>query len=674
MSALADNTLTVSSAEGHPGDVVDVTLSLANTDAVVAAEIKIPLTNYTQYVDGSATLSSARSNDHSISASSADGMLSIYVYGFGNAPLKGNSGELCTFRLKLGKEPAAYSLNPTVLLSSASGQSLTSSTSTGTVTLLAPKLTITTPEIDYGHVPIRSTYTKSLTLHNSGTEPLTISNITFDAAELSAAENSFTIAAGSSKSVTISYAPIRYGRISHTATVTSNAVNGAQKSTIIADPYSVNELRVVNTSGVSDTEATVSLTLKNMEPITAGQISFTMPDGLAYVDGSVATAERASALGASVALSGKQLTLFFYSQENAVIEEGNGDILTFRVRLVGKSGYYYLTPKDVILSNRKTMNMVSATSQGYVQIQSPTINCNSSLSLPKTPVTNTAEKSFSISNNGQIDLIVNNVTFLAEGYSIKEELPITIARNTSKNITVCFAPEKEGNYRTTMNIYSNDPAARLKAVTISSEIYEPNNLSLAGAWTNRNANYRLDVALDNYTSIVGAQMDVHLPSGVSQENVGSAFSTSNRLQGMMTSCIALGGGVYRVVMYSINNTPITSNSGNLFSLLLDVNNIEQIEGQTLLIDNIVLSNANGTNYASSSMNSLVVDEAPELPTLIGDVNGDGKVTMADAVATMDYYLHWTAASSADAPYDINQDGKITMADAVEVMNIYLTTK
>lgn len=59
---------------------------------------------------------------------------------------------------------------------------------------------------------------------------------------------------------------------------------------------------------------------------------------------------------------------------------------------------------------------------------------------------------------------------------------------------------------------------------------------------------------------------------------------------------------------------------------------------------------------------------------LGDVNGDGKVTMADAVATMEYYLRWTSTSDEDKKYDVNHDGKITMADAVEIMNIYLTTK
>lgn len=56
----------------------------------------------------------------------------------------------------------------------------------------------------------------------------------------------------------------------------------------------------------------------------------------------------------------------------------------------------------------------------------------------------------------------------------------------------------------------------------------------------------------------------------------------------------------------------------------------------------------------------------------GDVNGDGRVTVADAVAVMDYYLHWNGASDLDADYDVNGDGRVTVADAVETMNIYLT--
>lgn len=67
------------------------------------------------------------------------------------------------------------------------------------------------------------------------------------------------------------------------------------------------------------------------------------------------------------------------------------------------------------------------------------------------------------------------------------------------------------------------------------------------------------------------------------------------------------------------------------------------------------------------------DPMSAVPLIQGDVNGDGKVTVADAVAVIDYYLHWIEASSEDKKYDINGDGHVTVADAVEVITIYLTS-
>lgn len=67
------------------------------------------------------------------------------------------------------------------------------------------------------------------------------------------------------------------------------------------------------------------------------------------------------------------------------------------------------------------------------------------------------------------------------------------------------------------------------------------------------------------------------------------------------------------------------------------------------------------------------DPMSAAPLIKGDVNGDGKVTVADAVAVIDYYLHWIEASSEDKKYDINGDGHVTVADAVEVITIYLTS-
>jgi RNA polymerase sigma factor (sigma-70 family) len=55
-------------------------------------------------------------------------------------------------------------------------------------------------------------------------------------------ETEFTIAIGGTKSVTLQYAPVNWGTISRTISVTSNAMNGVQKANVVADPFSVNEL------------------------------------------------------------------------------------------------------------------------------------------------------------------------------------------------------------------------------------------------------------------------------------------------------------------------------------------------------------------------------------------------------------------------------------------------
>lgn len=48
----------------------------------------------------------------------------------------------------------------------------------------------------------------------------------------------------------------------------------------------------------------------------------------------------------------------------------------------------------------------------------------------------------------------------------------------------------------------------------------------------------------------------------------------------------------------------------------------------------------------------------------GDVNGDGKVTMADAVYLARYLGKWSGYPTTKEAADVNGDGKVTMADAV----------
>ena len=110
LATSAENKIKVSSVSGHPGDTVDVVVSLSSDGDASAMEVVIPLDKQTVYVEGSAVLDGTLCNGHNLSASSVDGELRIYVYSLSLQTLKAGEGLLATFKLRLKKEPADYIL------------------------------------------------------------------------------------------------------------------------------------------------------------------------------------------------------------------------------------------------------------------------------------------------------------------------------------------------------------------------------------------------------------------------------------------------------------------------------------------------------------------------------------------------------------------------------------
>ena len=604
--AIASNTLTLSSVSGTPQTEVEVVVSLDNTDAITALEMVLPLGEHLSYVNGSATLATARNNGHQLSAAQVGQDLRIYIYSLGLNAIPGNTGELLTFRLLLGNEPADYALTPTVVLSNAQGTSIAGSVQAGAVTLQAPKLQIVNPQIDYGHIPIRATYTKNLQLKNVGNLPLTIENITTTDPLFVPKQTALTIAAEQTTSVAIEYAPTERGAVSTEAIVTSNAINGEQVATIIADPFSENELHVGSTSGIADSIVTISLTMNNMEPIVAMQCAFKLPKQLEYVANSLAVnATRSNGHQALSTLRGDTLFLAIFSMTNQPLHANDGEVATFQLRLNGSSGTYYLKPIDVVLSNITEENMVSATSQGKVTIKAPAISSNATLSFGNIPITEVAHATYSVRNNGSAPLVIERATFLAEGYSVVEELPLVISNYQTKYITVAYQPSAEGNFSTTMNLYTNDPNNRLKTVALSGHVYEPNALTLSGQ-SNQEGTYTLSVALDNYTDIVAVQYDLHWRSDMTTSQ--SAFVPSARMQNHNAVVTPLDEDSYRIIIYSMSNATIAGHNGELHQLVFTPQGEANYCGSTISIDNIVLSNAAGGDKTSAKSIALRAEQ------------------------------------------------------------------
>lgn len=655
----AQNTLSLSAASGHPNDEVTVSVSLDNSDAVSALEIVLPLENMT-LVQGSATMGE-RSNGHTITATMVGNEARLYIYSLALNALNDNEGEVCTFKVKLGKVPATYTLQPSVILSDAQGQQLPCTVNAGTITLLSPDMTLVTTSLNYGRVAIRGTYTKTVQVRNSGNEPLELTGITFDNEDFSAVPQQATIAPGSTQSITVAYAPVERNADLHAVmTIASNAASGTKTVPISAIPFSVNELHVKRAQGIANEEVEVQLTVNNMEPLVGMQCTFSLPQQLVYVDGSFTTSERTTGCSAFASLSGQQLTLYLFNPTNQPWTDDDGVVATFRLLLDGRSGSYRLNPTNVILSNATEENMTSATSGNYVIIQSPTINAPTQLNLGRTAVTETAQAPYSIRNTGQSPLTVERIIFLDDGYSVAEELPITIAANATATLTIKHETTLEGPYSTTMNVYSDDPTQRLLKVTVSGETYAANELTLEGKPVNDG--YELHFGLNNWsTDLTALQMDIHWPdAGMTY----SSCATTSRLSGHQVMVIPLGDGYWRILVYSMGNAVITGNEGEIFSLKFTCEN-NNYWGTTVTVDGITVSNLRSENKYSGT------DLELEIAVLRGDVNCDGFVNIADVTALIDYLLGSDPHPFNQVAAHVNSDSEINIADVTALIDILL---
>ncbi len=617
MIAYAANTLSLSAISGHPGETLTVSVSLSNSEAVTAMQASVPLGANLHYVEGSAALNPTRSDGHSLVASAVQDTLHIAIYSLTMTPLKGNNGELLTFKVVLGNEPATYTLTAKAVMSDSDGKPADITISEGALTLLSPKIQVVTGTLDYGHIPIRDTYTQTLQVKNTGNEALHINDVLFSAEEFSVTQKNYTIEAGQMQTIDVSFAPLLHGAISEQVRLRSDAINdpdvyGANECQLIADPFSVNELRMQPASGISDEAVTISARMNNMESIVGAQFSLKLPKALEFVEGSASPLERAKGHSVLSTLSGDTLTLLLYHTQNEAVSGDDGDLLSFRVRLNGISGNYALQPIQTLLVNDKQQNMVSAVYPANVSIKSPKISADATMNFGYVPMGETQEASINVQNKGQVPLTIERVAFLSEGLKILTSLPMQIPVNGAEYIDVELTPQQEGEYATTMQVYSNDPACLMYSVAVTADIYEPNYLQFIGY--TKGTKYYLCVNLTNYSDITGLQFDIE---GLTP---WTSCGLASRAVNHQLAIQPIDENHHRIVIYSLDNTLLTDHEGIVLKWVWDASLIEAINGKTIKMGNAVLVHpSKGTRDVEEAMPikiNYVPNEEPEEPTNI----------------------------------------------------------
>lgn len=671
--ARADNIVMVSSGEGVPGDEVTISIGLQNTDAVAMLQVSIPLDENLTLVENSGQVGS-RCNSHSLTVGIKDGVLNVFVYSMMMSTISGNSGEVASFRLRLGNQPQSFSLTPSKLvLTNSSGDAIEGSCETGSVITRCAKAQYSTMEVDYGEVPIRSSYERTVTVTNVGNADLTITALTFSDVNVFSSTTTLpvNISAGQSKQLNITYAPEKRGTISKTLKVECNSVSKLNTITLKAQPFAVNELHIQPASGISDEEVTVSMTMNNMDAISGYQVEFTLPEQFEYVENSFALSSRKQDHVGMATLKGNILRIIVYSPTDKALTGDDGEIGSFKIKLTGRYGTT-LTPNKTVLSatfNNKVENVVSAVYGGQISIQSPQIFCNNTLDMGAVSVTENCEKTLTVINYGNAPLTISRVTFDNENMSVKEELPLVVSSWVNKTLTVVYNNVDQTAFEGTMNIYSNDPEQRMKTVTVSGSRFAPNYMAVSTSDITTRDKLAIDISLDNYAAITGMQFDVEYPDQY-YTPFANNYTLESRANGMTVTMNSIDENTLRVFCYFLSGGSISAGSGKVMTLQLEPLSSETPESKyTVRIKNITMGTQELTDkYAGGNLQSSFNVTYVEL----GDANGDGNVNVTDIVEAVNYILNKPSTMFIFTAADVNQDDIVNVTDIVNMVSIIMS--
>lgn len=672
LGARADNVVTIGTANGAPDEEVTISVSLTNSDVVSSLQVLIPLDEQLSFVEGSAGLTS-RCGNHSATAGVKDGALSLIIYSLNLTAFSGNEGEVATFRLKLGNQPGNIALAVSkVILTDASGNGIEGATATnGNVNIRCAKAQYSTTTVDFGQVPIRSTYHQDVEVTNVGNEPLTVSGLQFSTYPTRfSSETDFplTIEAGNSATIDIKYEPDTRGTVSETVKVVCNSISKLNNITLKAQPFAVNELHIQPAEGIADETVTVSLKMNNMDAISGFQFEFTLPEALTYVANSFTLSDRKENHSIIESETNGVLRILCYSPDDTPFTAEDGELATMQLKLTGRYSTQFETSKCLLTAtiDNQVMNVCSANYGATITIRSPQIGASNNLEMGATPVTEDAVKELTVSNYGNAPLTINRVLFDKDGFSIQESLPMTIDASDNKTLTVVYPSKVEGDYSTTMQIYSNDPEQRLWNVNVTGNRFAPNYLSLAAKEVQSGKDLLVDMAMNNYDAINGIQFDVEYPSAYFEPT--EELTTTARAEGWSVSQRAISSNAIRYFFYSLNDVPIAAGEGSIFSLKFK-GIFDAPEGTySLKVTNVKLGTAEMENkYAGTDFTC----PFKVISYVLGDVNGDGRVSIFDAVQIVNYILGNNPSPFIEAAADVDGNGRITIFDAVSTVNIIL---
>lgn len=178
---------------------------------------------------------------------------------------------------------------------------------------------------------------------------------------------------------------------------------------------------------------------------------------------------------------------------------------------------------------------------------------------------------------------------------------------------------------------------------------------------------QIPVLLLNNTAYCGLQTDLYLPDGLSLDMEYDEYIidlTSRKHSSHSVASRLMNDGAIRIYISSISAREFSGNSGAIMTLSITADN--NFSGpSTIELKNSICAESIGTRHVLD--NEVCHVNPEEMPSIRGDVDGDGFVTIADVTTLINIILRGENNSDAD----VDEDGKISINDVTTLINYLL---
>ena len=590
---------------------VQIQVQITNTDEFVAFQFELMLPSALNFISGSAQLNPERVTDHVIQEYMMPGRtLRIFSYSPTNTPFTGNNGVVVSFTLHSGFEPGDYFLqllNP--IIGDINSENILTGTVDGTVTILCPDIAADPLSLDFGSIPLLDSTDRQLMIQNSGNQDLIIENISFNSPYFSVVGNpSYTIPGGQSIYATIRFCSIVKGNYQKIITITSNDPDGQIINIpLSAVAFPVNEVHCGDIFCYSGHEATLTLSINNMEPFTGFQFDLQLPASMSYIPNSaVLSTRKTNHIVSANIVSPNVLRVVAFSNDNQTFTGNDGDIVFLDFNIAGIGGFYSLSLDNVIIGDESGLNCISAFYNGQLEIAAADISASDFLDIGSVSILDTGQSDLSIFNYGTDTLKISTLIFTNSHFYSSVSLPIDIDPGNSSVIRVFFHQNIKGQAQGKLKIYSNDPDESPYIVDLTALAYNPNVMFVEDAVTGYQSIVTINVNADNYEDFVAFQFDLEFPNIVSY--LPGSCKLTSRAQGHLVQATLIDSTHLRIFSYSMQQKAFLGNSGAIASVDFQVNT-DYPDSYLISLENAILGNQYSQNilYGTESGQLTILD-------------------------------------------------------------------